>query len=337
MIGRIFFILLAIMTAVAPLPSGVIEREYSSTLYPKIQAVVTPMSNAIPFAALDILIVLGVTIVLAILLRKRRILNLLAFAALVWLFFFAMWGLNYRRVPLAAKLAVQSEGGSAEALFTTAVKELNRLAPRAHASEWPEFDAVAAKLTEPFGQVRQDLGLPLAIVDGVPKRSMLTPYFRAAAIDGLTDPFLLETIVNPGVLPYERPSVIAHEWGHLAGLADESEASFAGWLICLRGGDQARYSGWLGLYPHLVAAVGVDRARELGKTLAPLPREDLRRIYERFQQSSEKVRHGANLTYDKFLKANRVAEGIQSYDAVVSLITKVRFGKDFAPVLRTES
>jgi hypothetical protein len=240
-------------------------------------------------------------------------------------------------MPLDSKLAVLADAGSSDALFTTAVKELNALAPRAHATEWPELDRVAADLAEPFGKVRQDLGLPLVIVDGTPKRSMLTPYFRAAAIDGLTDPFLLETIVNPDVLPCERASVIAHEWGHLAGLAEESEASFAGWLMCLRGGDQARYSGWLGLYPHLVAAVGVERARELGKTLGPLPREDLRRIYERFRQSSDKVREGANRTYDKFLKANRVEEGIRSYDAVVSLIVKVRFGKDFAPSLRTGS
>ncbi len=337
MIGRVFFIVLAIITAVAPVPAGVVEREYSSALYPKIQEVVTPMSNAIPFAALDILIVIGITILLAILFRRRRIINLLAFVALVWLLFFVMWGLNYRRVPLDAKLAVLAEPAASEDLFAAAVRELNALAPKAHATEWPELDGVAAKLTQPFGQVRQDLGLPLTIVDGVPKRSMLTPYFRAAAIDGLTDPFLLETIVNPDVLPFERASVVAHEWGHLAGLADESEASFAGWLMCLRGGDQARYSGWLGLYPHLVAAVGADRAREFGQTLAPLPREDLRRIYERFQQSSERVREGANSTYDKFLKANRVENGIRSYDAVVSLITKVRFGKDFVPALRSAS
>ena len=337
MIGRIFLILLAIFTAVAPLPSGLVEREYSSTLYPKIQAVVTPMSNAFPFAALDILVVFGVTIVLAILLRRRRILNLLAFAALVWLVFLALWGLNYRRVPLESKLSVSPQTGSAEALFMTAVKELNALAPRAHAAEWPQFDVVAARLTDPFGKVRQALGLPMDIVDAVPKRSMLTPYFRAAAIDGFTDPFLLETIVNPDVLPFERPSVVAHEWGHLAGLADESEATFAGWLMCLRGGDQARYSGWLALYPHLVTAVGIERGQQLGKALGPKPREDLRAIYERFQQSSEKVREGANRTYDKFLKANRVEKGIESYDAVVSLITKVRFGNDFSPVLRPGS
>ena len=42
----------------------------------------------------------------------------------------------------------------------------------------------------------------------------------------MTDPFLLETLIAPDLLEVERPFVIAHEWAHLAGYADESEANF---------------------------------------------------------------------------------------------------------------
>ena len=55
----------------------------------------------------------------------------------------------------------------------------------------------------------------------------------------MTDPFFLEVIVNPDVLPIERPFVVAHEWAHLAGYADESEANFVAWLTCAHG-DAAR-------------------------------------------------------------------------------------------------
>ena len=40
----------------------------------------------------------------------------------------------------------------------------------------------------------------------------------------------------------------AHEWAHLAGYADESEASFVGWLTCVRADEAAQYSAWLFLY-----------------------------------------------------------------------------------------
>ena len=75
---------------------------------------------------------------------------------------------------------------------------------------------------------------------GVPKRSLLGLYFRWAAIDGMTDPFFLEMIVNPDVLPVERPFVVAHEWAHLAGYAEESEANFVAWLTCAHGDARAQ-------------------------------------------------------------------------------------------------
>ena len=74
----------------------------------------------------------------------------------------------------------------------------------------------------------------------MPKRSLLGLYFRWAAIDGMTDPFFLEIIVNPDVLPVERPFVVAHEWAHLAGYADESEANFVAWLTCAHGDARAQ-------------------------------------------------------------------------------------------------
>ena len=47
----------------------------------------------------------------------------------------------------------------------------------------------------------------------------------------MTDPFLLDVIVNDDLLPMERPAMVAHEWGHLAGLAREAEASYFGWRV----------------------------------------------------------------------------------------------------------
>ena len=49
------------------------------------------------------------------------------------------------------------------------------------------------------------------------------------------------------LLEVERPFVIAHEWGHLAGYADESEANYIAWLTCMRGDEGAQYSAWLAL------------------------------------------------------------------------------------------
>ena len=78
----------------------------------------------------------------------------------------------------------------------------------------------------------------------------------------MTDPYFLETLVARGLLPFERPFVVAHEWSHLAGYADESEANFVGWLTCLRGPAPDQYSGWLFMFGELMRAVPrADRRR----------------------------------------------------------------------------
>ena len=50
---------------------------------------------------------------------------------------------------------------------------------------------------------------------------------------------MTDTVVSSAtrevVIGFERPFVIAHEWSHLGGLADEGEANLAGWLACLHG------------------------------------------------------------------------------------------------------
>jgi uncharacterized protein DUF3810 len=140
--------------------------------------------------------------------------------------------------------------------------------------------------------------------------------------------------VNPDVLPIERPAVLAHEWAHLAGYANESEANFVSWLTCVRSDDPVgQYSGWVATYQHAAAAL----PREVRATLQPLdpgPRDDLRAIYARYSRSSPVVRNAAHRVYDSYLRANRVTEGIASYDAVLRLMLGTRFDSGWTPRMR---
>src|SRR4029079_2362846 len=105
----------------------------------------------------------------------------------------------------------------------------------------------------------EDLGASPRVVPGRPKTSVFDLYFRRAVVDGMTDPFFLETLVASDLNPFERPFVVAHEWAHLAGYAAEGEANLSGGLACMRGNAADRYSAWLFLY------------QEVGQTL---PRAD---------------------------------------------------------------
>jgi len=154
-------------------------------------------------------------------------------------------------------------------------------------------------------------------------------------VDGMIDPFALEVLANPDLLPFERPFVACHEWAHLGGYADESEASFVGWLTCVRGGEAAQYSAWLFLYWEISSLVGAADRAALAAALAPGPRADIAAVVDRIRRGQlPRLRAISWTAYDQYLKANRVEEGVRSYDAVITLLARARFTDNWVPVLR---
>ena len=153
----------------------------------------------------------------------------------------------------------------------------------------------------------------------------------------MTGPFFLETLANDTLLPYERPATIAHEWSHLAGYADESEANFVGWLVCMRGSSAVQYSGWLSLYGTIAGALPRSDRDEIARQLEEGPRADLRAISDRIRRYAIPAASRAGYAmYDRFLKANRVEAGVRSYGEVLRLLLGTRFNEDGSPALRRQ-
>jgi hypothetical protein len=247
----------------------------------------------------------------------------LAVVAGVYLWFLLAWGFNYQRVSVAARVGLDRTRATPDRLAAFAadtVDELNRLRPLAQAQPWPDRAALVETLRPAFRAALPRVGVRDDVVAGRPKWSVLQPYFRWAGIDGVTNPFVPEVVVNHDLLPMEWAFTLAHEWGHLAGLAHEAEASYAGWLTCQAGTDQTRYSARLWAIAHVFAALPRDQQVQLLSRLGEGPRSDLRAIAQRSAQSVTVVRRMSWATYDRYLKSNRVSEGLASYDAAIVLI-----------------
>ena len=332
---------LAVAAAVLPVPASLIERWYSTGIYPWIQRLLTTATNPVPIALLDVAVavllaagmVTGLSRVRLFGLRRAApgILGAIASsAAVTYLMFLFLWGLNYRRVPLDAKLAYDPARLTREhaiALAASAVAAVNERYEAAHSGGAPPtLDALALA----FDDLQRDLGAARPAVPGVPKRSVLHWYFPRAGIDGMTDPFFLEVIVNPQVLPFERPFVVAHEWAHLAGYAVESEANFVAWLTCARAGILDRYSGDLAAYQHALSALSREDRAAL-PALNDGPRADLRAVFERYRRTSPQIRRAAHGLNDRYLRANGVSEGVGSYGAVVRLMLGTTLDEEGTP------
>ncbi len=334
------------LLAVLPTPSSWVEALYSRRFYPTLQNLLAPLSGFVPFALFDLLLAgaaacVGVWWIAAVrragtggLPRAVLVAGLrtIALAAAVYLVFLVMWGFNYRREPLAAKLGHDAGRVTAQALGALGVEtadRLNDLYPAVARAAWPALDALPARLGPAFERVQRELGSGRAAVVGVPKATLLAPYFRWAGIAGMISPFTLEILVNDAVLPFERPYVVAHEWAHLAGYAAESEASFVGWLTCLAGDDASRYSAWLYLMPRVVRHLDEEGRGRVWGRLAAGPAADLRAVALRLRAAVPFVQRNANRVYDRYLRANRVQAGIASYGEVVDLVLGTTSWRNF--------
>ena len=158
--------LVALAAALAPTPRWGVERWYSNGAYLAFQPYLTALSNRLPFALVDALLIGAaggwVGALLFDLARRERggwlrvagrgVLRTIVLASALYLAFLLTWGLNYRRVPLAEKLQFDAGGVSAigaRQLAETAIDRLNALYDRAHARS-----ALAADpLNSPLGSL----------------------------------------------------------------------------------------------------------------------------------------------------------------------------------------
>jgi Protein of unknown function (DUF3810) len=341
--GWLVLSLLAAAVALAPVPPRIVEEFYSHDFYPWLQWGLTAVSNQVPIAVLDILIVVAAVVAvvrglqLAALARERGGLSalwqglrrLIRAAAVLVLVFFLAWGCQYRRMPIETTLDPVPTPPTEQALML-AVGDANALGAsvrqRLPAGESLSYQAAADALRDPMNAALAELHLAPLARPGRPKFSLLlTPYFTWAGINGMIDPLALESIVHPDLVPVERPFVLAHEWAHLAGEADEAEASAVGWLACMKGGPPLAYSASLYLIMEAGGALPPQaRARAYAKLDAGI-RRDMELIAARLQLEKPQVQRAAFRVYDQYLKANRVEDGTRSYGRALTLILSPTF------------
>jgi hypothetical protein len=310
---------LAVAAALTPVPGPLVERWYSSGAYPALQRVMTPASNVVPFALFDVLLVGAICAAAVIVYRRvradgwmrglgRAAVTLIVAASVCYLVFLMTWGLNYRRTPLTGRVVYEPARINRDAARD--LGEMNAAALNRLYSRRGRFSREA--LGTSFQQTVRQLGAHAPVALGRPKDTLLGGYFHQIWVSGMTDPFFLETLVAPDLLEAEQPFVLAHEWAHLAGYADESEANFIAWLACRHADAAAQYSASLAMIGY--APPGRAGALDIG------PRLDLLAIRERYRYTNAVLRTAASRGYDTYLKANRVEKGVESYDAVVQLI-----------------
>jgi hypothetical protein len=308
-------------------------------MYPWLQNIFTGATNFLPFAAIDAIIIV---LALAVLFRIRRLYyvarqrgvfdaiwemarRVVRAVAILTILFFWAWGFNYRRQPLEMQLPKGTVNRPTIEALQGAIIDANalagRLRPAVMAGPALSFDQIANRLVEPMNKALKELGRPPLSRQGRPKYSLvLTPFFTSAGITGMINPLALETIVHPDLLTFERPFVLAHEWGHLSGHADEAEASAVGWYACMKGSQELTYSGLIYLIDVSSGSLLPDVRKETLKKLDAGVFADLEALTLRRSAARADVSRTTMRVYDEYLKVNNVSDGGASYRRALSLI-----------------
>lgn len=335
--GWLVLAIAAGLLAAVPVPEAWVERFYARGFYPWLQAVVTTLTNRSPVAVIDLVLAALVLAGLVRLLMLRRVWRqhgalgaigegarrLVRAAAIVVIVFLLSWGLNYRREPLAGTL--EPPPPASTAILVEVIEEANRAAALLRPAVRDEdltYAALADDLAGPMRQALRHVGRPQVFAPGRPRAPrLLSPFFARAGVTGMLNPFGLETLVHPDLVPVEHGFVLAHEWAHLAGHADEAEASAVGWLACMYAGPAAAYSANLYLIMEAGAALHGEVRQRAFAALDEGVREDLAAIAARVHaQQDPRVQRAAFRVYDEYLRANRVEDGTASYGRALSLI-----------------
>lgn len=310
----------ALLLLLAPIPATWVEAAYSRGLYRLVQPVIATLSALVPFALFDLLLlgVGGATLWLI----ARALARLATLWSVVVVAFMLTWGLNFRRVPLrespgfdAARLTPAAVRALAERTVTT-LNETRRAMPES----LPDAEGMRGALAPHFrGASLEVAGWRPAL--SRPKATLLGWYMPRIGMNGYYLSVLHEVAINPDLLPFERPYVLAHEWAHGLGHANESEAAYVGWLACDRGPAWARYSAWLRVLDYLLDDLPRTELREVLAPLDSAVRADIqarqRRQRLRFSPAMRRVNTAMQ---DGAAAVARVAEDQRDYDLLVQLI-----------------
>jgi hypothetical protein len=348
LLADISIVAAAVAVASAMPPHAWIEAHYSNGAYPAIDRAVRAVTGPLPFTLGDVLFVIAVSLLVRywiVTFRRGRahiartlgtiVLRTLAVASAILIWFMFSWGYGYSRIPLADKIPVHNERTDEDSVARFADRvndELTKWADPAHAEEF-KFDdeQLGAALVPRFEATIHRLGDAADFPPPRIKPTMFQPMLQASATTGFTDPWTHEVNVDASLFFFERPAIYAHEWSHISGFNDESEANFISVITCTTTPDPLlKYSGWLLVWENLPSDVHLTHI--MGHTAY----DDLTKIRARYLKNVNKqVEHASRAAYDTYLKSNHVKAGYASYRLFIRWMTGADFDATGLPIVRS--
>lgn len=314
-----------------------VEKYYTHGIYPIFAAVLSKVSSPLPFSITEfilfIAILVGVPHTINRIRQKRMrigsfFLDLLTILSVLYMWFYLFWGINYLRLPLEAKLDLENVQLEIDAFDSTFVQIIRRGNELNLAYSMQEIEQIQSDIEMSYARVFSQLDLEYISHTRSIKTFAANWLLNKTKTSGFFSPFFHEVHYNRDMLVFELPFVLAHEKAHQMGYTNEAEANFLAHLVCTNAKEPiVKYSGYFSILGYFFGSLRDGPRQELFASLIDEGvKLDLVAVRERWRSHEGLISKFSNKSYDLYLKANQVREGIRSYSKVVDLVIRY-YGK----------
>lgn len=338
-LSAIFLILTALLASLA---NGMPQQLFAfyPVLSANIQAGISSVTAAVPFAVWEVLVLLMVLWAIYTLVRVFREKGkgllywlsgiVLTVSTLVFVFT-ALWGLNHfssgvcRSLDLPVREYSEEELRSATQYYAEQANALAQSVTRDESgcARLSDFSELAERAGSGYAQLSQQYPV---FRDALPtvKKLASWPLFSRFGVTGIFICFTAEPCVNPDTYETWLPFTMCHELAHLQSVAAEDEANFCAYLACMENENpEFRYSGAYAAYTYChnaLSKVDAQAAAEIFATLDPGIVADVHAANAHYARYEGKVQDAAQKVNDVYLKVFDEESGVQSYGEAADLL-----------------
>lgn len=301
---------------------------YAKNIYPIFLNTFGRFFSVFPFSFIEMSLYIGIILLIVMILKKKFI--MLSWIVSILFFLFVInCGIHYSRTPFSQVSRLEVGDYTLEELNDLCVSltaELNYWSAQVERDKegiaMLDCD-ISAKSTEAMLL----LGNTYDALSGFyanPKPVWNSFMLSYQHISGIFSPFTIEANYDRDMVPYNIPFTVCHELSHLKGFMREDEANYIAYLACLQS-DEAifNYSGnllaWVYSTNELYAA-DRDAYNAIRAELDPVVNADLSANAAFWDKYEGKISELSETVNDLYLKSNNQAEGIKSYNRMVSLL-----------------
>ena len=250
--------------------------------------------------------------------------------------FLGLWAFNYGRIPIEAQIGISPIPLSKEALFEelqVSTKELILAYEKIKDYDDDYFEKyvfendLESQIRAEMDQTFKNLGYP---TPGRVRARFLYPKGTLLRIStaGFYLPFTGECHIDPGLHPIQIPYVMAHEFSHGYGIGDEGSCNFIAYLACKTSNDPImNYTGLLSYWRSVAAQYrrfDRDHYKEFREKIPNGIINHLEKINVQMDKYPDLFPAARDLTYNAYLKAQGITEGMKNYSRVILLVNAYR-------------